>query len=300
MRLLRTLLALAMATGHTHAHFLLWAHGRSATETFFQTLKRNIDIGECNQRKEGFSFVAPTSESLASCAATACGGRSRCVVGTHIKPGHVRNGMTPHGLMAAVKQAGWRVVVVIERQNSLSQILSSIAENAPKNCQAAVYTNASARSQCKMNFTHRMLLKEARSIHGLMENGPHSGIHGLHSGMAAARDLGMTVLHLDFSHVTGALCQCAVCAEAALQRHYPWISVNDSCVTKIGHTHRRPGYSGDKNNLVDRVQDRSLASFVAGRLKGTEHEWMLDLGATHPPDQFVPDTPSCSRANKVL
>ena len=105
---------------------ILWAFGRSATDTFAQTLQVTSRWDFCLGQKEGFKKANVTAAALSRC--TRKGQRL-----THLKPWHVlrrRNGLsTPDQFFSAAAASGWGVVVGSFRENQLARDVSAFELN---------------------------------------------------------------------------------------------------------------------------------------------------------------------------
>ena len=68
---------------------ILWAHGRSATDTYCLTLRRSARMNFCRHMKEGFNTKHASGVLLRKKRLEKCGKSGELL--THIKPSHVRN-----------------------------------------------------------------------------------------------------------------------------------------------------------------------------------------------------------------
>ena len=107
---------------------ILWAHGRSATDTYCLTLRRSARMNFCRHMKEGFNTKHASGVLLRKKRLERCGKDGQLL--THIKPSHVRNTSrtdlrSPEDLFAAAKGAGFEVVVAVYRHNALARAVSS-------------------------------------------------------------------------------------------------------------------------------------------------------------------------------
>ena len=107
---------------------ILWAHGRSATDTYCLTLRRSARMNFCRHMKEGFNTKHASGVLLRKKRLERCGKDGQLL--THIKPSHVRNTSrtdvrSPEDLFAAARGAGFEVVVAVYRHNALARAVSS-------------------------------------------------------------------------------------------------------------------------------------------------------------------------------
>ena len=107
---------------------ILWAHGRSATDTYCLTLRRSARMNFCRHMKEGFNTKHASGVLLRKKRLERCGKDGQLL--THIKPSHVRNSSrtdvrSPEDLFAAARGAGFEVVVAVYRHNALARAVSS-------------------------------------------------------------------------------------------------------------------------------------------------------------------------------
>ena len=107
---------------------ILWAHGRSATDTYCLTLRRSARMNFCRHMKEGFNTKHASGVLLRKKRLEKCGRSGELL--THIKPSHVRNTSrtdlrSPEDLFAAARGAGFEVVVAVYRHNALARAVSS-------------------------------------------------------------------------------------------------------------------------------------------------------------------------------
>lgn len=104
---------------------ILWAHGRSATDTFCDSLQRSAHLPYCRNIKEGFNKMHSRGKRLTRDRLARCAAKGQML--THIKPGHLDAGGlgTPEALFRAAREVGFGVVVAEYRRNALARSVSS-------------------------------------------------------------------------------------------------------------------------------------------------------------------------------
>ena len=99
---------------------VLWAEGRSATETYFYTLTGSTELKACRNKKEGFDHGVLKAE-LGGCI-------ERNERATHLKPFHLDHPgsdvRTPTAFFGAVQDAGFTLIVASYRENEIAWYLS--------------------------------------------------------------------------------------------------------------------------------------------------------------------------------
>ena len=117
---------------HKPQGVLLWAEGRSATDTFCETLKRTVSLKYCNGHEESFSPSKNrpplTRKNLGKCS------RKNQLL-AHVKPSHLREDTdlaTPELLMGAARGLGYGVVVADFRANQLAREVSSFERDVSR------------------------------------------------------------------------------------------------------------------------------------------------------------------------
>jgi len=129
---LAVLAARAGGRSHKPQGVLLWAEGRSATDTFCETLRRTVSLKYCNGHEESFSPSKNrpplTRKNLGKCS------RKNQLL-AHVKPSHLREDTdlaTPELLMGAARGLGFGVVVADFRQNQLAREVSSFERDVSR------------------------------------------------------------------------------------------------------------------------------------------------------------------------
>ncbi len=117
---------------HKPQGIILWAEGRSATDTFCNTLKRTVGLRYCNGHEESFSRSKNrpplTRKNLGKCS-------RRNELLAHVKPSHLREDTdlaTPELLMGAARGLGFGVVVADFRANQLAREVSSFERDVSR------------------------------------------------------------------------------------------------------------------------------------------------------------------------
>ena len=94
---------------------ILWAYGRSATDTYCGTLKDSAHFRYCNGIKEGFNTNHREGRVLTKAHLKRCAERNEML--SHVKPSHLspedkRDHLnTPEKFMRAARQFGYEVIV---------------------------------------------------------------------------------------------------------------------------------------------------------------------------------------------
>lgn len=239
---------------------MLWAYGRSATDTFAGTLMESSKFRYCGGQKEGFTKnggharkgVALSQQALTKCIAT--DGRV-----THIKPQHlVEKGSslrTVDDLFPAVKAAGFTVVVAAFRYNQLLREVSSIE----------LETNGELErfKRAKEYFCMDHLTQSWRKHHETWRSGTES----------AKRD-GLDVLELSFEDVTERLCDSVRRTLARLPGWPNTCKVFHSPHTRTSHHHI---------SLEHRVGAKAFQCIQHHFETFPDYAWMLAERVEHPP-----------------
>ena len=117
---------------HKPQGVLLWAEGRSATDTFCETLRKTASLKYCNGHEESFSPTKNrpplTRKNLGTCS------RKNQLL-AHVKPSHLRSDAdlaTPELLMGAARGLGFGVVVADFRANQLARAVSSFERDVSR------------------------------------------------------------------------------------------------------------------------------------------------------------------------
>ena len=110
---------------------ILWAYGRSATDTYCGTLKDSAHFRYCNGIKEGFNTQHREGRDLTRKNLERCARRNEML--SHVKPSHLSGQdkpdhlNTPEKLMRAARQLGYEVIVAEYRSNALARMVSSLS-----------------------------------------------------------------------------------------------------------------------------------------------------------------------------
>ena len=117
---------------HKPQGVLLWAEGRSATDTFCETLRKTVGLKYYNGHEESFS-PAKDRPALTRKHLAACSRKNQLL--THVKPSHLVPGTdlaTPEELFGAAKGLGFGVVVADFRANQLARAVSSFERDVSR------------------------------------------------------------------------------------------------------------------------------------------------------------------------
>jgi hypothetical protein len=292
------------------AALLLWAHGRSATETLFGTLEKDAHVHPCYGVKEAFKGKRESRTlsyaSLMHCARTACREDTKCAVGTHLKPSHLRGNsselQTTPEFVAAADQAGWRLMVVVYRRNSLARFVSSWelshyrhTTNLKRRHSTSV-TSVTAPDEWALAsnaLSMPYLWSTQHAFTGMIrtfEEQDRSLLVGIEAALATP---GWRVLALDFLDVTQKLCRSSGAVRQELRElGHTWLhpyvpGEEENCRTHVGHTKT----SHSEEPLAKRLGSERAANMIRAQLNGTVYEWMLDLKREVPPPEYVEQMP---------
>ena len=171
MAALAVLAARVNGKKHKPRGVLLWAEGRSATDTFCETLRKTVGLKYCNGHEESFSPAkdrpALTRKHLAACA------RKNQLL-AHVKPSHLREDTdlaTPELLMGAARGLGFGVVVADFRANQLARAVSSFERDVsrkrvPRDAASRVFCGGGIKTGFAANETFwRRGVDAARAAH---------------------------------------------------------------------------------------------------------------------------------------
>ena len=255
--------ACALASATERNGVILWAYGRSATDTYCGSLKKSASFKYCNGIKEGFNRRHKLGTFLESKNLKKCAKRGEML--THIKPSHLRNSRnisshldTPERLMKAARSAGYGIIVVEYRANALARQVSSwelykTSSNFEKKSRKE--RNAEARHEfCKDN------IKSWEKIFDKWER-----------GVVAASKEGLTVIELNFNNVTRHLCESVDLTTRALA----WCGRGRCKCRSFTSPHTKTSHH--KASLAGRTSGEA-ARCVTEQLKvDPNYAWMLDL-----------------------
>ena len=266
---------------HTPA-LLLWAHGRSATDTLFGTLENDAHIRGCNGVKEGFAHDKVSESKLLTCVRTACTRQaSSCIVGTHIKPMHLHGSAlpTPPQLINAAHRANWRLMIAQYRPNHLAAMVSSFE------LMAGLQHVTDPRSLESKGLAHFGI--DLPAFFASMDQ-------QLVSGVETAVALGWRVVALDFSDITHSLCNSSIVVRRelhALGHTSLASSIVDTRAAASGHACRpHIGHTSTSHRSLPwylRVGGERVAARVRAQLNGTIYEWMTAVARDVPPPAYL-------------
>ena len=255
---------------------ILWAHGRSATDTYCLTLRRSARMNFCRHMKEGFNTKHASGVLLRKKRLEKCGRSGELL--THIKPGHVRNTSrtdvrSPEDLFAAARGAGFEVVVAVYRHNALARAVSSFEihryaglKREDSGTLAARWREAKLRQRASEDFCHKpgALKRHFETERDLYDR-----------GLRAARANGLKLLRFSFEAVTGDLC-------GTIKKTTTALGCETRCrcqptLSKHQRTSRRD------RSLAGRTSPEAAKCITAELAGDVRYEWMLNLTATRPP-----------------
>ena len=255
---------------------ILWAHGRSATDTYCLTLRRSARMNFCRHMKEGFNTKHASGVLLRKKRLEKCGRSGELL--THIKPSHVRNSSrtdvrSPEDLFAAARGAGFEVVVAVYRHNALARAVSSFEihryaglKREDSGTLAARRREAKLRQRASEDFCHKpgALKRHFETERDLYDR-----------GLRAARANGLKLLRFSFEAVTGDLC-------GTIKKTTTALGCETRCrcqptLSKHQRTSRRD------RTLAGRTSPEAAKCITAELAGDVRYEWMLNLTATRPP-----------------
>ena len=271
---------------------ILWAHGRSATDTYCLTLRRSARMNFCRHMKEGFNTKHASGVLLRKKRLEKCGKSGELL--THIKPGHVRNSSrtdlrSPEDLFAAARGAGFEVVVAVYRHNALARAVSSFEihryaglKREDSGTLAARRREAKLRQRASEDFCHKpgALKRHFETERDLYDR-----------GLRAARANGLKLLRFSFEAVTGDLC-------GTIKKTTTALGCETRCrcqptLSKHQRTSRRD------RSLAGRTSPEAAKCITAELAGDVRYEWMLNLTATRPPKAVEEYERQLRRAGEV-
>ena len=132
MAALAVLVARVNGKKHKPQGIILWAEGRSATDTYCETLRKTASLKYCNGHEESFS-PSKNRPALTRKHLAACSRKNQLLA--HVKPSHLREDTdlaTPEDLMGAARGLGFGVVVADFRANQLAREVSSFERDVSR------------------------------------------------------------------------------------------------------------------------------------------------------------------------
>lgn len=156
VHLLHQLMFAPLLLAHTvSAHdggVVVWAHGRSATDTFAGSLMLTAGWDYCKGEKEAFKENGPTAEELKTCFED----HERL---THVKPNHIHSQgelRNSSQFFDAAKSAGFTVVAAVYRSNALNRMVSSFELSAKHITDKAERCREAKELFCSSNNTRHL------------------------------------------------------------------------------------------------------------------------------------------------
>mmetsp|Transcript_29976 Transcript_29976/g.91778 ORF Transcript_29976/g.91778 Transcript_29976/m.91778 type:complete len:285 (-) Transcript_29976:57-911(-) len=234
---------------------VLWAFGRSATDTFAGTTVRTAGWRYCRGEKEAFKTTKPSARKLRNCVAHA----ERFV---HVKPYHIHNSPLANQttFFAAARDAGFTVVAASYRENALARAVSSYELNVLS------WTKSPPDKKARQTFCTGKLTESFQKDRLEYE-----------SGIRAARSTpGLQLIELSFTDVTVDLCE-------STHRTLSLISqplgrrpckVFYSQHTKTSH---------HQASLAERIGPDAAACVERDLRNHSKFAWMLDVHREDPP-----------------
>uniref|UniRef100_A0A7S3ZWV3 Uncharacterized protein n=1 Tax=Pelagomonas calceolata TaxID=35677 RepID=A0A7S3ZWV3_9STRA len=238
---------------------ILWAHGRSATDTFCEAMRQAAHLTYCRNIKEGFNHLHAEGKRLTRNRLKKCVRRGQLL--SHIKPGHLYSqGLaTPEALFRAAREVGFGVVVAEYRQNALARMVSSF--------EMRTRTPADAKAVfCKKDGE---LVKKFEWERTIWER-----------GVAAAKAEEFTIIEFTFLELISSVCTCveratSVLADCAGARCECRDQVKENVHMRTSHRDR---------TLAERTSPTAANCIRAALRVDPQYAWMLDLSRHEPPE----------------
>lgn len=256
----------------------LWAMGRSATATFYNTLiatakVAGIRISSCFGRKEGFRNLAITEAGMAQCLQDARKEGADAWF-LHIAPNnrHINSDVSVDVIFSWAVQSGVKLVVSINRQNQLARWIS-VQEHQEARGKGLSVSNKKHSTAWNMS-----VLNDAKDEFSRF---PQYLGHYCH-GLSMSNMLGVETVELDFADFIAAPCNPV---KNVLRRVFSHIEHStdtvqsqtaaalDSACTEIK---KHTGTSKRQWSLEDRVGTQAMEWWISV-LSPTRKRWMLDL-----------------------
>ena len=252
---------------------ILWAHGRSATDTFCDSLQRSAHLPYCRNIKEGFNRMHSRGKRLTRDRLARCAAKGQML--THSKPGHLDAGGlgTPEALFRAAREVGFGVVVAEYRRNALVRSVSSF-EMHP-------HTAAEAESQyCRKPGALVARFEGERTLY--------------ERGVAAAKAERLKVIEFTFLDLisAGGICTCVKRATAALEKEQCGESKCKCRKAGEDNPHTRTSHRGKP--LAKRTSPGAAKCITAALAGDPRYAWMLDLSRLEPPGNATRGKPRCA------
>jgi hypothetical protein len=248
---------------------ILWAHGRSATDTLANAFGHIAKMPYCNHVKEGFKNLAKRGLFLSTLSLRRCIEKKQLF--THVKPMHLVANQsalkTPAAFFMGAWDAGFRTVISSFRTNQLATAVSSYE------------------------------LKNKKQSHRTFDGAEQNKLinkfkaqwHSYRNGVVAATALGYVVVELNFTQVTTQLCESVNLVLDAMLAHHAATGYRDKtaptrCTTASisAANHNKHMHSSHHNALLWQRIGKINAKLVTDQLQGSDYEWMLNLSALGP------------------
>ena len=255
---------------------ILWAHGRSATDTYCLTLRRSARMNYCRHMKEGFNTKHSSGVLLRKKRLERCGREGQLL--THIKPSHVRNRTntdlrTPEALIAAARGAGFAVVVAVYRHNALARAVSSFEIHRYAGLKPAEAGSPAARRR-EAKLKQRAADDFCNKPGALQRHfGTERDLYD--RGLRAARANGIKVLRFSFEAVTGDLC-------GTIKKTTSALGCDSRCRCQPTESQHQRTSRRDRS-LAGRTSPEAARCITAELAGDARYAWMLNLTATRPP-----------------
>lgn len=253
------LLLLAQAVSGHDGGVVVWAHGRSATDTFAGSLMLTAGYAYCKGEKEAFKDDGPKADELKTCFED----HERL---THVKPNHLRSEGELNNsslFFDAAKDAGFTVVAAVYRANALHRMVSSFELNAKHLTDPAARCRETKELFCS-NHTHHLrdiFLDQRRE---------------LLQGIEDAERRGFKVIQLTFEDVILDTCDSVA---RTLDLVSPGLSNSPCVVYQSPHTKT----SHHNATLKERVGQAAYECIVDELQDDPAFSWMLEPHVEHPP-----------------
>ena len=235
---------------------ILWAHGRSATDTYCGTLKDSAHFRYCNGIKEGFNTQHREGRDLTRKNLERCARRNEML--SHVKPSHLspedkRDHLnTPEKFMRAARQFGYEVIVAEYRANALARMVSSW-EMKPR---------SAADTKAQFCLPRGDLVRQFDEEYFLWQRGLRAAIHER-----------LKVIEFSFENVTRGLCAAVKRTTLALESSKCGGSKCACREFESPHTKT----SDRAASLAGRTSKEAAACITAALEDKPDYAWMLDL-----------------------
>lgn len=250
----------------------MWALGKSATDYYAKSVIETANWKFCNGDKESFKPGAAHGRGLPLLNAKnlrACVERNQPFA--HIKPEHLKHGQPdfadPEVFFQAVFDAGWTVVVALQRENSFARQLSGINWRLGHVRDPKLREHQFIRHFCHMGDVITGQYEPERKI--------------MTAGIRAALKAGLKVLYLSYADVTIDPCGSVRDTLKLYDPNRNWTE----CVLDVNNTHSKTHVSLP---LSEHLGAEALVCAQATFDRHPGWSWMLEDGGhrSSPPDTW--------------